>query len=259
MTCSYSVGTILALLEKYKLTTPEIAIAGSGGAGTLAYYVSGQYDSIRNIWANLLSTKKFLNLARFWKVIDIDYLIDEVFKKQDPLLTKQVYNSHIKFLISCTNTQTGKVEYFFNKAKEDIFEVLRATKAMPFVYGKAVKINSSTYCDTSLSSCVNLNIEKAKSLGAERVLVLDNCFPDPAVENGMNLWINLRNKNFKMNYYTEFKRVNNILFDSSVFYLKPKRKLKISALGNDSDLLKEIIKLGYNDTLNNKELENFLG
>jgi len=73
MACSYSVGSALALAKEYHLTTPDIVVAGSGSSGTMAYFVSEQYKSIRNIWENLLSTKNFVDLKRFWKIMDIDY------------------------------------------------------------------------------------------------------------------------------------------------------------------------------------------
>ena len=85
MTCAYSAGATVGLVDKYNFKNPDIAIGSSGGAGTLAYYVAGQYDAIRNIWTNLLATRKFINSLRFWKIIDIDYVIDVVFTKQEPL------------------------------------------------------------------------------------------------------------------------------------------------------------------------------
>jgi predicted patatin/cPLA2 family phospholipase len=258
MTCSYSVGTLLALIEKYNITSPDIAIAASGSAGTMAYFVAGQYKSIRNIWGNLLSTKRFLNPLRLWKIIDIDYVIDQVFKKQDPLLADNIYKSPINFLIPYTNKLTGKIEYFSNKNGGDVFEALRATKAMPLAYGKSVNINGQNYCDTGLSANSSLLIEKAKKLGSEKVLVLDNRSSNPVVENGFNFWLNLRSSQFRKNYYSELERINKIQLDDSVFYLRPELKLRISPLNNNQFLLNETIEMGYKDTINNKKLENFL-
>lgn len=82
MKSSFGVGVILALAEKYNITEPFLLICGSGSAGTGSYYISKQYKSIRNIWTNLVSSKNFINCKRFWKIIDIDYLIDVIFKKK---------------------------------------------------------------------------------------------------------------------------------------------------------------------------------
>ena len=43
MSCAYSVGVILGLIDKYKLTDPDIVIGASGSSGFLAYLVTKQY------------------------------------------------------------------------------------------------------------------------------------------------------------------------------------------------------------------------
>src|ERR1051326_2618384 len=93
MKCAYSVGVILALVEKYHLVKPDMVIGASGSTGTLAYFVAGQYQSIRNIWENLLSNKNFISYLRVRRIMDIDYLIDTVFKKQDILDVNKIKQS----------------------------------------------------------------------------------------------------------------------------------------------------------------------
>lgn len=143
MSCSYSVGVILGLIDKYKLTDPDIIIGASGSSGILAYFVAKQYEAGRNIWENLLSTKKFISFSRWGKIMDIDYVIDEIFKKQEPLDIDAIKKSKIKLLIATTNLTTGDTEYFSNK--DDIFEALRASKAIVFFYGKKVQIGEYIY------------------------------------------------------------------------------------------------------------------
>lgn len=106
--------------------------------------------------------------------MDIDYLIDVVFKKQAPLYVKKVYDSPIRYYIAATNAHSGKVEYFSQKDGINIFELMRASKAIPFFYGKSVGINGSAYHDGSNSSAVELHIQKALDLGANRIIVLDS-------------------------------------------------------------------------------------
>jgi len=258
MTSSYSVGSVLALVEKYNLTNPDIVIGASGSAGTLAYYVSGQYDSIKNIWENLLSTKDFIDPKRLGRIMDIDYLIDQVFKVQDPLLVEKVFKSPINFLIPYTNIATGIVEYFWNRDRGDLFNALRATKAMPFIFGKSVDINGQFYCDTLLSAYPAGLIEKAKSLGADKILVLDNSKPNAIMKNGAALWVSSSSKKFRDNYSVEIKRLDKTHFEGPVFYLEPLKPLKVSALTSDQSLLKDAVETGYNDAINNENLQDFL-
>jgi predicted patatin/cPLA2 family phospholipase len=51
--------------------------------------------------------------------MDIDYLIDIVFKKQDPLNVSNIYNSNIQFFVPATNSKTGEIKYFNNKDNVD--------------------------------------------------------------------------------------------------------------------------------------------
>ncbi len=261
MTSSYSVGVILALVEKYELTNPDIVITGSGGAGTLSYYAAKQYDSIRNIWSNLLSTKKFINPLRFWRIIDIDYLIDEVFRKQDPLDAEIIYNSDIDYFIAVTNYKTGKMEYISNKDGVDIFELMRATKAMPIVYNNPVNINGKNYCDSYISISTKNHIQKAIKLGANKIIVVDNGNEENVLNKFIfNFWLSFRNNEFKKNYKNCLKSEGNMAIPSNIdiLTLKPENKLKITTLNNDQALIKKTIQQGYDETCQNEELKTFL-
>jgi len=172
MTCAYSAGVILALVDKYHLTKPDIVIGGSASTGTLAYYVAGQYSSIRRVWCELLPTRKLISLLRFWRFVNVDYLIDEIFCKKEPISLKRIYSSRINYLIAVTEWKTGKVEYFSNKSRDDIIEAMRASMAVPIAYNKRVCIKGKNYCDTFISSQIENNVYKAIELGAERLIII---------------------------------------------------------------------------------------
>lgn len=174
--CCWGAGAMLTLAKHYHLTEPAFLIACSGSAGTGSYYVAKQYSSIKNIWGNLLASKKFLNHLRFWKIIDIDHLIDEIFKKQCPLEADKIYSSPILYLIPAINCQNGEIEYFSNRQGADIFQTMRATKAMALAYKirPRININQSCYCDSTLTSAVKTHIKKAVELGANKILLIDN-------------------------------------------------------------------------------------
>ena len=67
ISCAYSVGAILALVEKFDLVNPYLVIGSSGCTSTFAYYVAGQYKSIRNIWENLLPSRLREDCLRSWR------------------------------------------------------------------------------------------------------------------------------------------------------------------------------------------------
>ena len=264
--CSFGVGVMLALAERLGIQEPPYLISGSGSAGTGAYFVSKQYDSIRNIWSNLLSTKKFVDIYRFWKIIDIDYLIDKIFKKLDQLDLKAFHNSPINYLIPALNRQTGRIDYFSNRDKEiDIYEVMRGTKAMPIAFklNPNVYINDSTYCDSCLSSSAENHLEKAVELGAEKVLIVDNLVkssPKDLEDRFFNLWVSAQKRYFKKNYAKAEIKARNYQLPREIelFNIRPKEPLAVSTLNNNKEALIASIRQGYNETSSNKELADFL-
>jgi predicted patatin/cPLA2 family phospholipase len=260
MTCSYGAGSLLALAEKYKLKNPDIVIAGSGNAGTLAYFVAEQYDSIYNIWTNLLATRKFINPLRLLKIVDIDYLIDEVVKRQAPINEKRIYTSKIIHLIPATNVATGQVTYFSNQRKYNVFEAMRASKAMPVLYNKSVRIKNKEYCDSYISTSTKLNTLKAIKLGATKIIIIDNATSHLINHILFGIWFNLRSKKFKKNYQKNLRKIEKISFAKNIqiFYLKPERKIKISLLNNRHRALTQSLQQGFNETCENLALKKFL-
>ena len=258
MSCSYGAGVAGALVNEFNITEPDIIIAGSGSAGTFAYYTSKQYDLVTGIWENLLSTDKFINPFRFWRILDIDYLIDNFFKKQTPLDLETIYDSKTEFFIPATNLKTGKIEYFSNKNHDGIFEALRATKAMPLLYGKRVKINSSYYCDTPLTSDVESHLQRAIEQGATDIIVIDMSNSNKFRGLGFDAWLSLRNKNFKRKYNEQKEVTKNQTLPQNVnvINIKPSKELFAKNLNNDRQLLRKNINLGYNDCKNNLDIKN---
>lgn len=59
MTYVYSVGALMALVDKYKLTQPDIVTGCSGSPGTMAYFTAGQYASIKTFGLTYCAMKSF--------------------------------------------------------------------------------------------------------------------------------------------------------------------------------------------------------
>lgn len=255
MGASYGVWCILALINEYWFTNPDIVIAGSWNAGTMSYFVSKQYAWIKNTRINLLSTKKFINFFRFRKIIDIDYLIDTVFKIQNPLNTQEIYNSKIDYYISTTNTKTWKVEYFSNHEQLDIFELMRASKAMPILYWKSVKIRSNKYFDTPNSTSIELKIQKAINLWATKIIAINSLKKTP--ERFTKLLFLMKSKTFKNNYRKEHKDKKKIK-EAKILFLQPMKKLNIWILENNKEIIKETVDIWYLETKSNKTVAEFL-
>lgn len=260
MGCAYSAGAILAFVEKYNFKNPDIMIGGSGSTGALSYYIAGQYNSIKKIWTQLIVTNKFINKLRLKKIIDVDYVIDTIFKEQEPLNVKKIYSSKVLYLIATTNFKNGKLEYFSNKDGTNILEDMRASMAIPLVYNKIIKIKRKNFCDTPISSSTGLNIKKAIDLGANKIIVINTeCLPSFG-RRLFDIWLFLKSKVFKYNYNHEIQLQQHLKLPDNIriIHLSPKKKMKAGLLDNNKKDLKDTFNQGYNETLKNKELRNFL-
>lgn len=264
MKCSWQVGALLCLAERFHITSPDILISASGSSGTWSYYVAKQYDSMRNIWSHLLSVKKMVNPRRFWKLIDIDYLIDSVFGKQDRLFLDRIYQSSTKYLIPALCADTGKVVYFSNTERADICQAMRASMAMPIAFkmNPRVEVDGMSCCDSMLTTNPMTHIAKAVEMWAKKILVIDVLAPK---RRGVQyflfaLWVLFHGKRFKKNYFDLVQKYQEYHVPKwvEVFVLKSKYIPIRSTLDNDATRLKKAIQNWYSQTLNDKDLSSFL-
>lgn len=260
MTSVYSAGVVEALVKEHGFSNPDILISASGGAGTATYYLTGQNSKFKPIWTEVLAKKGFANIFRIWKVIDIDYLIDVVFKKLEPLDVAKVVSSKIKYYISAINYQTGMVEYFSDWNNNDIFEAMRASKYIPMVVKGSVLINGQSYGDSGLSSNPGIHILKALELGASHILVIDTKGFNSI--NGLvcRLWLLFKSRQFKKNYYQQQLRAQNIAIPEQVklFKIYPLKKPVVGPVTNQPAKLRQTYDQGYQECRDNRDLKDFL-
>jgi predicted patatin/cPLA2 family phospholipase len=170
----HGAGFLYAYAARLGLPSPDIIIGTSGDAGTVAYFCAGQLEAIKRIWLKLLSTPKFISLWRLWRIMDVDYLIDVVFKTQEPLDTNALRRSSIDWYIPITDFDTGKTLYISKRDSIDPFETLRAAKAIPILFGKKILLAPHRYIDGELGPILQDHVEKALSLGATKIVVLNH-------------------------------------------------------------------------------------
>lgn len=272
---SYVAGVVKALIERFQITSVDIAVATSGSAGTLTYFVARQFDSIINIWTNLLSTWRFLSIRNVLfgnPVLNIDYLIDVVFKLQDKLNVETLKSQPTELIIPVTNYRTGEAEYFSNFDDVDFFEVLRAAKATEISYGKPVRIGGQEYIDGALS--IPIGITKAIDAGATDIIIIS---PNPKgfrrsrsiLERTMTgIFVRDFPKGLRQTIERHPKTYNAILDiiksememkRRNVVLIQPESKIATGTLGNSRKNLMITIEQGYADACRHEELNSFGG
>lgn len=174
MRSAHGAGFLYALGTRLRLPDPDIIIGTSGNAGNTLYYIAGQYDALERVWTRRLSTPRFISGWRFWKILNINYLIDEVIKKQEPLNIVALGRSRVRWLIPITDADTGTSTYVSGGDGYDFFELLRAAKALPFFFGERVAYDHHRYIDGGLAPSLRDHVARAKSEGATSIVIVND-------------------------------------------------------------------------------------
>ncbi|MBP7804791.1 MAG: patatin-like phospholipase family protein [Candidatus Pacebacteria bacterium] len=232
--CAYGGGFMTALGRECKIT-PDLIVAGSGSAGTAAYYCAKEYDAIERVWTRRLATPRFVNFFRPLKIMDIDYLVDVIFKKLEPLRVDTIRRGKTELMIAATRKRDGRVKFFSDWHRYDIFEVLRATKSIPYFSNKLVDIEGETYRDSMRSSGIRL-LEEHINLDEYDTLIL--------VRNGVNTWVQ---RFFGVRELFVPRHKNVIIFENDT-------KLNFSILNNSKPFLRKQFDKGYEACVSMKEV-----
>ncbi len=174
--CAYSAGAVIALGEKLGITDPDIFVAASGSVAGLFYYLTAQYDFLKEGWLKYIPTREFIRYAPF-PHIDIDYFIDTLLKKRFPLDTNVLDNTPARWFVPLTDAETGEPRFVDNTYLLDPYEVMRAAKAIPILYNGHVRIGTKKYIDGDMSTSTGTLIRKAIDAGARRILCITNSPP----------------------------------------------------------------------------------
>ncbi|OGG54246.1 hypothetical protein A3H16_00710 [Candidatus Kaiserbacteria bacterium RIFCSPLOWO2_12_FULL_53_8] len=173
MRSAYGAGFLYALKTMLGIPHADIIVASSGGTGNALYFITGQSEAAEHVWGELLPTPRFISWTRR-PIMDIDYLVDDVLKNRFPLRTDLLAESKTEYFVPLLDVKTGEVRYVGREDGVDPYELLRASKSMPFFFGKAVSLLGHSYMDGGIALTAHDMVEYAIQKGAKRILVIDN-------------------------------------------------------------------------------------
>ncbi|GAB6903637.1 patatin-like phospholipase family protein [Kineosporia succinea] len=166
----YSIGALAELESEGLRDAFSVVVGSSAGAINGAYFLAGQANVGERIYVDDLSHKAFINPARLWKVVDVDYLIDEVVKEHYPLDVVALKSAPAELLTVLTDAETGEAFVVSNREADDLHEVLRATAALPALYNKRIPLGGRRYIDGGIVAPVP--VDQALEAGATQALVV---------------------------------------------------------------------------------------
>lgn len=153
----YSLGA-LAVLEELGLRDAFSRVIGSSaGAINGAYFLAGQANYGLSIYTDDLSNRDFVNPWRLRKMVDIDYMID-ILKRNHPLDVEAMLAAPATLYTLLTDAETAAPRIVSNREPGlDVYEVFRATAALPGLYNKRVELpDGRSYVDGGLAGLVPL-------------------------------------------------------------------------------------------------------
>jgi predicted patatin/cPLA2 family phospholipase len=168
---SYSIGALVALSELGLDGAFDHVYGVSSGAINGAYFVAGQARLAARGYVEDLASRRFISFTRVGSFLDIDFLIDSVVKNRKPLDVTKLREAATTMHVGLTDYSTGGGLTVTSKDKGvDFAEALRATAALPFLYGKTVRLDGKEYLDGSTAEPVPLF--RAVQQGCNRILLV---------------------------------------------------------------------------------------
>ena len=146
-----------ALKTIHKMLGPDyfdIIFSTSVGAFEQALYASGQIYFMENTWREYVHGNqliKLLNPLKGKPILDLDYLVN-LFQSEKSLLDiERMRCSHPDLFAFTTDYKTREPK-IMNLKEGPIFDIMRATCAIPIVYSTKVVINNKRYVDSWLTT-----------------------------------------------------------------------------------------------------------
>jgi predicted patatin/cPLA2 family phospholipase len=167
----YTAGSLLGLHALGASQCFDDVYATSAGAVNAAYFLSGTGETGVDAYYRLLTDGRFFSLRRPWKVMDIDFLVDQVLDGLRPINHREVVASSTRFWVAVTDFVTAKPTLFCAQtAGFPLLQLLRAAVALPVFSNRLVRLGQVEAFDAAI--CNPFPIREAITDGATHVLVL---------------------------------------------------------------------------------------
>ncbi len=166
-----SAGGLMALCRMGMDRVFDHVLATSAGVMNGAYFLSGQPDLGITIYFEELASTLFINARRLWKILDLDYVFDEVVVKLKPLDLEALRRSTTKFSVTMIDKNTASgllVDAVHGPAPT--LTCLKAATAIPVLYNRAVMVGDKPCIDGGLLK--PLPLKDAIADGCTDILVL---------------------------------------------------------------------------------------
>ncbi len=266
MRAGFVAGALMALMDN-NLADFDFAAAVSASVPTLAYFGSGQRKEMEDVWRKELTSSKLvcyqnipaatIALSEKRPVLNIDYLVYDVFRKRYPLNRHALLDNKMACFFSAAAVPQGK-QVFFSPLHHDIYDLFKACLAVPGCYPATVTVNDCEYVD---GGTVNpLPLEGLPNVNVSKILAIltkpTDCENEPPnfLERTLfwryfkkhdwmleKLWEAAQTYNFQVDLLEQMTREE----PSRALIVCPEKTLPVKFVTLDNKKLNRTIDLGY--------------
>lgn len=168
-------GAMVAALENMGMSNAFDAVYGaSAGAMAAAFFVSGNASAGATVYYEEINNRRFVNPWRLLStkpVLDLDFLVYDIFDGKVPLDFDRIISSQTKLCVVATEVKEARKQVFSDfSSKASILESLKASASNPLITGSPVIIDGRGYWDAILSE--SIPIQSAVEDGCTHYVIL---------------------------------------------------------------------------------------
>jgi predicted patatin/cPLA2 family phospholipase len=225
------------------------------------YYLAEQDQDIAKVWLRYVPSPEIVGI--FPPRLRLDYVVDTILRRDLPLEHDALNKTSTQWFVPVTNLDTGETEYATNDMWFEPYEVMRAAKAIPFLYNGAVRLGSKRYIDGDISLSVADLIRKARKEGATKILVIANATRLPLLEEWFTkLYALFSSPMVRQLVLKDLAREewDHLPGDVDIKIISPTYPLPTSIFTRVRRKVAEAYNMGHDDLVaKREELETFLG
>jgi predicted patatin/cPLA2 family phospholipase len=216
----YSVAVLRELQDDGLAHAFDHVFGASTGALNASCLLAEQTAEAVESYLCDVATRRFVNWLRWRKIVDVDFLVDDIMTRRRGLRVDRILHSPSTLHVVLTDADTRRAHVVTNKdAGVDWVEVLRATMALPFLYDCPVALNGGHYMDGCMVEPVPLL--RAIAAGCTDILVILTVKPSFRTHPGW--WLNLLERpllrRFPPNIH-ELVRADRELFNTTMDHIE---------------------------------------
>jgi predicted patatin/cPLA2 family phospholipase len=169
----YTAGALLALDLMKMNDVFDVAYGTSAGVINAAHFLSLSGAPKTATYYKALSDGRFYHPWRLWKMVNVDFLLNEVLRGEFPLDLAAAQRSSTPLYVAFLDYETAQLRYVsLREAGAQAWDLIGAAVAMPVVYRKHVLYEGRRCLDAGVA--VPYALQHALDDGCTDVLVLNS-------------------------------------------------------------------------------------